>query len=132
LFLYRWLREEQPKGDLNLSLSPEAEKEAHALQGSRKAETAEDVLAGQIEAWLSRPIGDEFDDLEPDAPRHYRSATCTAQIWTEMLNCRGAVPHSEAMEIGKALAMIGWKRSNGSSEHKELKSYGRCVVYSRV
>ena len=132
LFLYRWMREERPNGDLDLSLSSEAEMEARALQGSRKAETAEDVLAGQIEAWLARPIGAEFDDIDRDVPKRYRSATCTAQIWTEMLDGRGAVPHSEAMKIGKALALIGWKRSNGSSEHRELKSYGRCVVYSRV
>lgn len=130
LYLYECMRDGQPDGyALNLSLSPEAEKEALALQASRRAESDVEILAGQIEAWLDQPLSD-FDD---DEPKRYRTTTCTAQIWREMLH-RDASPGTvDAMRIGRALATLtGWKRSSGPVSRDDLKEkYGRVIAYDR-
>lgn len=132
---YRAMREAQPHGDLFLSFrsgSP-AEREAMALQSSRKAESAEDVLAGQIAAWLDEPVGDGsgFDDLDPAVPQVARTATCTAQIWSEMFGSRQVIPINEAMKIGKALQQLGWNKSATKTTHAELRRYGKVSVYTR-
>ncbi|MER8839323.1 virulence-associated E family protein [Mesorhizobium sp. M0913] len=131
LYLYESMRDGWPDGSaLNLSLSREAEKEALALQASRRAESDVEILAGQIEAWLGQPLGDFDDD---DEPRRYRTTTCTAQIWREMLH-RDASPGTvDAMRIGRALTMLtAWRRSSGPVSRDDLKEkYGRVIAYDR-
>lgn len=122
-------------GELPLYMAdPEAAKEAAAMQESRRVETAEEMLAGKIEAWLNQPIGtdERFDDLDPGSPKAYRNETCIAQIWEEMLGRDGAVPHTEAAKIGKAMLQVGWDRSKGTMTGMEInKKFGKCRVYTR-
>ncbi|UVK46760.1 bifunctional DNA primase/polymerase [Mesorhizobium sp. AR07] len=112
----------------------DAAREAAEMQESRRVETTEEMLAGRIMAWLEQPIGtsDDFDDLDPDAPKAYRSETCIGQIWEEMLGRDGSVPHTESAKIGKAMLQVGWDRSKGPITGAEInKKYGKCRVYSR-
>ncbi|TKB99720.1 MAG: hypothetical protein E5W81_02160, partial [Mesorhizobium sp.] len=113
---------------------PKAAKEAAEMQESRRVETSEEMLAGKIAAWLDQPIGtdERFDDLDPDAPKAYRRETCIAQIWEEMLDRDGSIPHTEAIKIGKAMLQVGWLRSPGVCAALEInKKYGKCRVYTR-
>lgn len=121
-------------GDLPLHLTDAAAATALVMQESRRVETSEEMLSGQIHAWLEQPIGtsDDFDDLEPDAPKTYRDETCIAQIWSEMLGRDGSVPHTEAGKIGKAMLIVGWPRTEGPVTSREInKKYGKCRVYLR-
>ena len=95
-------------------------------------ETAEDALAGQILAWLDSPVvnGDGFD--EPDGDRPVHTETCMNQVWQEVLQRNGSIPHNEAMKIGKALQIIGWDRSTAKVRSEKLfKKYGYTRVYYR-
>ncbi|WP_322414326.1 virulence-associated E family protein [Mesorhizobium huakuii] len=129
LFLYEAMRDGQREGPLNLSLSREAEREAAVLQASRRAESDVEILAGQIEAWLGQPES----DFDIDEPKRYRTTTCTAQVWREMLQRDGSPAQLDAMRIGKALATLtGWKRSPGPVFRDDLKAkYGRVIAYDK-
>ncbi len=118
--------------DLPLYMKDEAERLAAEMQESRRVETSEEMLAGQIIAWLDTPYGAEFDDLDKDAPKVVREETCIAQIWEEMLGKNGTIPHVESMKIGRAMQLIGWHRSNNLLRTSKLAMrYGRCRVYTR-
>lgn len=133
--MYQELRRRYPVGDLPLYLTDEeAALEALELQEDRRVESAEDVLAGKIEAWLDEPIGtdDRFDDLDPDAPKEYRQETCINQIWEEMLGGRGSIPQTEAIKIGRALQRTGWDRSKNKVKNEVLyRKYGYTRIYTR-
>ncbi|MFC7704845.1 VapE domain-containing protein [Plastorhodobacter daqingensis] len=114
--------------------SAEAKKEATLLQESRRIETAEDALVGQIEAWLDEPVGpaDGFDDLDTEAPQQVRNFTCTVQIWEEMMGRQlSALTHADATKIGKALSRVrGWEKFG--SQQARTKKYGRQRVFVRM
>lgn len=132
LHIYRTMEAEHKGAPLPLFLTNEAAKIALDMQESRRVETAEEMLAGKIMAWLDTAIGVEFDDLDPHAPKLYRQETCVAQIWDEMMSRDGAIPHTEAMKIGKAMLLIGWDRSDGPVNSAAInKKYGKCRVYTR-
>lgn len=119
-------------GTLPLYLAEDqADAEAKLIQESRRVESAEDVLMGQIMTWLDEPIGTAagFDDLEPDAPAQYRTETCILQVWREVLHRDGMVPHREAMMIGKALAAVPeWYRTTGPTN---VPGYGKVRAYRK-
>jgi predicted P-loop ATPase len=134
LVIYQGLSAKHGSGELPLHLTDEAASMALVMQESRRVETSEEMLAGQIYAWLESPIGtdERFDDLDADAPKAYRPETCIAQIWQEMLGRDGSVPHTEAMKIGKAMLIVGWQRTEGPVIGHEInKKYGKCRVYLR-
>jgi hypothetical protein len=132
--LYRALRDKQPFGQLPLFITDEVAKvEALSLQESRRVETAEEALAGQILAWLDNPIGsgDGFEDL--GTPAILRHETCMAQIWVECLGRSGSIPTNESAKIGRAMQIIGWRRTAGTVQSYEVnKKYGKCRVYTRL
>jgi len=125
--LYRELRANIPYGDLPLFLKDEAEAESLVVQESRRMESAEDILAGEIGAWLDKPIesDDGFDDL--DKPPVYRMETCVMEIWREMMSSRQGViaPHRESIMISKAIQRAGWEAVG----LKYTKRYGRQRVF---
>lgn len=125
---YRAMRQRLPIGDLPLYLDDkESALEAKAIQESKRVETAEDALGARIVAWLEKPIlsGDGFDG--DDQPR---KVTCMNQIWSEILERTGPIPHNEAIKIGKAMQGTGWFRSPSQVRHPELtKKYGLTRVY---
>lgn len=134
LHIFRSMEAEHGRGPLPLHLTDEAAKTAMVMQESRRVETAEEVLAGQIVAFLDQPIGtdERFDDLDPDAPKTYRNETCIRQLWEEMLGRDGAVPHTETVKIGRAMLLVGWPRSAGVVQGREItKKWGNCRVYTR-
>lgn len=132
LHLYREMRRRH-NGDLPLHLTDEAAQiEAASIQESRRVETPEDVLAGKIEVWLDSHVGDDFEDLE-ETTRVVRNETCTAQIWEEVMGGRpGQMPNIEAMKIGRAMQILGWKRTENKVRTYEVnKRYGATRVYVR-
>lgn len=133
VLMYREMRKKCPIGDLPLYMSnKEAAEEAKLIQMEKMVESAEDALAGTIIAWLNGSIvdGDGFDD--PGAERPVHNETCINQIWEEILDRSGSIPSNEAMKIGKAMQIVGWKRSAGPITSSRLnKRYGKCRVYTR-
>ncbi|MER9524021.1 bifunctional DNA primase/polymerase [Mesorhizobium sp. M0292] len=132
--IYHAMSAKHGTAELPLHLTDAAAATAVVMQESRRVETSEEMLAGQIHAWLEQPIGtsDDFDDLDPDAPKSYRDETCIAQIWQEMLGRDGSVPHTEAMKIGKAMLIVGWPRTEGPVTARKINDkYGKCRVYIR-
>ncbi|TGV80351.1 hypothetical protein EN801_034165, partial [Mesorhizobium sp. M00.F.Ca.ET.158.01.1.1] len=126
--------EKQYNGTLPLFLTDQAAEQALVMQQSRRVESSEEMLAGKIEAWLDQPVGtdEDFDDLDPNAPKTFRNETSVQQIWEEMLRRDGSVPHTEAMKIGKAMLIVGWHRTEGPVTAREInKKYGKCRVYVR-
>jgi len=123
---------EENQFDLPLFMKDAAADQAIEMQESRRVETAEEVLAGDIIKWLDTPIGDEFDDADPDTPKVYRNETCIAQIWREMMNRDGTPSHAETIKIGRAMQIVGWKRTQNVVRSFEVnKKYGPCRVYWR-
>lgn len=130
LILYREMRAAQPFGTLPLYLTnPEAQTIAARLQESRRVETPDDALAGQISAWLARPVssGNAIEDGE--APR-FRTETCLIEIWME---CMGGsktgytVPVSQS--IGRAMKLVpGWEQTG--TPHTFPQPYGRQRCYA--
>lgn len=135
LHIYRRMEAEANGAPLPLYLTNKAADTAMEMQESRRVETAEDILAGKIGAWLEQPIGtdERFDDLDPEAPKEYRQQTCVQQIWEEMMGRDGAIPHSETVKIGRAMLLLSeWKRTAGTTKAYPLnKKYGKCRVYLR-
>lgn len=134
VLMYREMRKQTPIGDLPLYLSnKDAAAEVKMVQESKRMETAEEALAGEIEAWLNRPLieGDGFDEPGADQPVH--DFTCTSQIWREVLGRTGAVPQVEATKIGKAMTILGWYRTKSRYKQNSLaKNYGETRVYFRT
>lgn len=134
LHIFRTMEKQYHGADLPLFLTDKAGEMAVEMQESRRVETAEEMLAGKITAWLDTPIGtdERFDDLDPAAPKQYRNETCVNQIWEEMMGRDGSVPHTEAAKIGRAMGHVGWPRSAGSmTGYAVNKKYGKCRVYQR-
>lgn len=128
--LYREMRKAQPKGMLPLYLSDgDAAAEAERLQESRRIETVEDVMAGQISAWLDHPIskGDGFSDDE----KVLRNATCLKQVWIEAL---GNDPRSfnaqAAQTVGRAMRLVKEWDSRGARQ-RLFGKYGKQKAYFR-
>lgn len=132
LHIYREMERQHRGGPLPLFLTGKAGELAVEMQESRRVETAEESLAGEIGAWLDQPLGMEFDDIDPDTPKVYRQETCITQIWREMMGRDGAVPQNEAIKIGRAMLIVGWSRTPGTvTAYAVNKKYGKCRVYTR-
>lgn len=130
---YREMRRTCKLKDLPLYLSSDdAKQEALKLQESRRVDTAEDTLAGQIEAWLDSPIGVEtgFDDLDPDTPKVYRNVTCALEVFTDMMGGDpGRYNQAEATKVGRAMGRLkGWQRLPNPVR---TPRFGRQRVYQR-
>lgn len=131
LHIYRRMEAEHQGEELPLFLTDEAASLAVEMQESRRVETAEEMLAGKIQAWLDTPLAAEFEDLD-GAPKRYRDETCVQQIWEEMMGREGSIPHTEAIKIGRAMVLVDWFRTPGPTTSYEVnKKYGKCRVYRR-
>lgn len=134
LHIYRQMEAEHKGRTLPLYLTATAGDIATDMQESRRVETAEEMLAGKISAWLDQPIGvdERFDDLDPASPKEYRQETCIAEIWEDMMARDGAIPHTESTKIGRAMLLVGWPRTHGPATGFTVnKKYGKCRVYTR-
>jgi hypothetical protein len=120
LNLYRQMREAQPRGTLPLYLTGvDARAMAERLQESRKVESVDDVLIGQLVDWLDRPINDGgFDDVETDGTPIYRDRVCLPEIWTECMgNDMRSYRGGEPAALGRAMRRVpGWRYVEGSRE----------------
>lgn len=129
---YRTLRAQQPGGTLPLYLTEQtAKKEALRLQESRRVETPEDSMAGQIADWLDRAVIDDsgFEDLI-NGPTQ-RNEVCLIEIWTECLGKdRAAYIQSQApaQTLGRAMKKVpNWFNAGA----RKTEKYGRQRVYWR-
>lgn len=131
--LYRGMRARQPGGTLPLYLTdPEARQQAALLQESRRIESADDGLAGQILDWLDRPInsGNLDDDTDAAGIALYRDVTCLLEIWCECLGKeRGSYGQASAQMLGRAMRLISsWGLA---SSRTRIGTYGLQRVYAR-
>ena len=128
--IYQAMRSEQPNGPLPLYLADdEASAEAERLQESRRIETVEDGMAGQITGWLDQEISSD-DGFESDE-KVRRNATCLKQLWVEAL---GNDPRSfnaqAAQTVGRAMRLVqGWDSRAGKK--KKFGKYGLQRAYMR-
>lgn len=119
-------------GDLPLYIADlGAAEEAARLQESRRVESADDAVAGQIIAWLSAPLvsGSLDDDTDVGNPR-YRKETCLIEMWVECLqNDRKSYNQMTAQMLGRAMRLVpGWKLSAGKTR---FKAFGQQRFYVR-
>jgi len=135
--IYREWRKAQPKGELPLYLT-NADSRMIALtqQEEHRVETAADILAGEIEAWLDTPVRaskimPEFADIKeglPD-PLVYRMKSCTRQIWQEALGKTVTPNHHETLLLGDAIGKLtGWRRASTAT----FPGYGKQRAIRRV
>lgn len=129
--IYQQMRKDQPKGWLPLYLADTAaSEEAERLQESRRIETVEDVMAGQITSWLDTPIA--ADDGFSTDETVLRNTTCLKQLWVEGLgNDPRAFNAQSAQAVGRALRLVkGWE--NRSSRQRIIGKYGKQRAYYRA
>ena len=104
------------------------------MQGSRKLETAEEMLVARIAAWVEEPMGEAegADDLDPDAPQVRRDFVCVTSIWHEMLrNGEGRMPSkAESTMVGQALS-IAMKGKPWTKGRERTPHYGQVQGYRR-
>ncbi len=133
--IYRAMRDAKPDGDLPLYLrSDEAKAEALELQGSRKLETAEEMLAARIAAWVEEPVeaAEGADELDPAAPQQRRDFVCALSVWHGLLgHGEGRTPSkAESILIGQALSIAlqgkSWRKGRETAPR-----YGRVQGYRR-
>jgi hypothetical protein len=127
--VYVQMRKECPveMGDLPLYLeNADAAEEAARLQESRRVESADDALAGQIAAWLQAPVMSE--SLEDDQP--FRTETCLLELWVECMgNDRKNYSNAAAPMLGRAMRLVpGWSLS---SSKKRFAKYGQQRFYTK-
>lgn len=107
-----------------------AKQDALRLQESRRTETPEDALAGEIEQWLNTPIAADFEDLDGGAPL-VRQETCITQIWKEMLgNDTGKLDARNSQQISRAMQSL--RQTWFNAGRKYTKRFGRQRIYRRV
>lgn len=133
LHLYRQMRAEKPRGGLPLYLADDdAQQIAARLQESARVESADDATAGQIIAWLEKPIisGSIDDDLDADGKPAYRNETCLIEIWCECLgNPKAAYNQQSAQMLGRAMSRVpGW---SADGRLWTFPKWGRQRVYDR-
>ncbi|WP_436357947.1 VapE domain-containing protein [Brevundimonas sp. CEF1] len=131
--MYDHMRQEHPTGTLPLYMkNPVAAAYAKDLQESRRELGGEDMLLGQIQAWLEEPVGSEtgFDGHSGDDVV-LRDEVCVLDIWVTMLgNMRGTASGRESREIGRALSRLsGWM---ALPTPRATKSWGNQRLYRRV
>jgi predicted P-loop ATPase len=131
--IYRQMRVELPlsTGDLPLYLADhEAADEAAKMQESRRVESAEDALVGQIAQWLDKPIAS--GDITEDGEGKLRDVVCLVQVWREGLQRDpNAYAGANQQALGRAMRGVsGWKQMG------ELMNfpapYGRQRYYARI
>lgn len=128
MVLYREMAKEHP-GELPLFLSEAATAISEREQEGRLVETAEMVLASEIEEWADEPVAADFDGKAEGAAAGRRDTICMPEIWREVMHGEGPVPGNEAFKIGKALGMLkGWRKR---PRRERRKPYGQCFVYER-
>lgn len=129
--IYREMRVKQPQGTLPLYLDGPALQQALGLQESRRVETEADAIAGQIGAWLDRPIatGSFDDDTDAHGEPLYLTETCLIEIWCECLgNDRRSYNRQSALTLAQAMRLLeGW----GPAGSKTFPLYGKQKMYFR-
>ena len=136
LATYRSMRAEHPYGDLPLYLvDGEARNRAARLQESRRVESADDAIAGEIAEWLDSPIntGSLDDDTDDAGQPLIRNEVCLKQIWVDCLgNDKRTYNQQSAQMLGRAMTLVckntDW--SLASSRHR-FKGWGQQRFYSR-
>lgn len=131
--IYQQMRKDKPRGTLPLYLSnPESRLIAARLQESRRLESPDDVLAGQIAEWLSKPIvsGSIDDDRDADGKPRYRTAVCTAMVWVECLGKEIAnFKTVEQSQVNRAMAKLSDWLPDGQ---QRFERYGKQRVFRHV
>lgn len=134
LHLYRTWRQRYPTAQLPLYMKNESSAMiASAMQESRRQIGADEVMAGQIEDWLSKPIGADLglDDLEC-GELEYRTRTCLLEIWVHMLGKDAAVYTDRDQQLlGRAMRKVqGWRVSG--ARHRFEGGIGQQRAYEKV
>lgn len=131
--IYRQMRKDKPRGTLPLYLSnSESRSIAARLQESRRVESPDDVLAGQISEWLSKPVisGSIDDDRDASGKPRYRTEVCTAMIWAECLGKEIAnFKTVEQGQVNRAMAKLSDWLPDGQMR---FERYGKQRVFRHV
>lgn len=131
--MYREMRVTQPHGTLPLYLTGSSADYALAIQETRRVESTEDVLLGQIEAWLDKPINDGGLEFQSDnEPPKMRDKFCSLQVWCECLEYQKRdFIRQVSQNFGRTLSNLrGWKPSE--KRHNFGHPYGKQRYYERV
>lgn len=134
---YKKWRKRQPKGDLPLYLSDEANTEAKEAQDDARIETNSDALSSMIEQWLDEPVNpsgrpsidDTFDEMDGVEQRYQRVMVCGVQIWKEYFSRDIAHYDNKAQQmVSTAMRRLeGWSQG----QRETIDGYGRQRTFVR-
>lgn len=129
LVLYREMRSRKPAGGLPLYLTdPSAQAIAAQLQESARVETADDATAGQIAAWLDKPI--ISGDINDPSEGRLRNETCLIELWVDCMGRdRGLYDGTKAQMLGRAMTKVPEWQAEG--RFVTFQKWGRQRVYDR-
>lgn len=129
LTLYRSMRAAHPRGGLPLYLTEaDAQCIAARLQESARVESADDGTAGQIEAWLNKPI--VTGDIDQSADGQLRNVTCLKELWIDCLgNDERSYNQQSAQMLGRAMSKLTDWAADG--RYFTFGRYGRQRAYDR-
>lgn len=130
LHLYRAMRAAKPRGGLPLYLTDEnAQSIAARLQESARVESADDAIAGQIEAWLDKPIAS--GDIAAPEEGTLRLATCLKELWVDCLGNDSKTYNQQAAQmLGRAMSRVdGWL---ADGDLGSFAKWGRQRAYRRI
>lgn len=125
--MYRAMRVTKPYGTLPLYLTDaDARATAARLQESRRQENPDDVMAGRIAEWLSKPYHTGDIDQGESKPL---DETCTVQIWVECLGKDiSAFKFQEQGMVNRALSKVpGWAPAGS----RRFPGYGKQRLFAR-
>lgn len=144
--VYKKMREDQPYGGLPLYLTDnDVKQQALEMQASRKILSNEEILADQIETWITEPVAkDEAQGLLKVGDADVwdtegvelvkRTMTCATEIYEKVMGePRRKITSDKSSQylIAKAMRLIkGWKRSDKQGRFGE---YGKQrVIYVKT
>jgi predicted P-loop ATPase len=126
---YREMRAAQPYGTLPLYLADaEAQLIAERLQEAAMVESVDDAIAGQVAAWLDKPI--VSGDISDTDEGKIRQTTCLLEMWCDALGRRkDDYNQQNAQMMGRAMAKI--KDWDAPGSLYTFRQYGRQRLYRR-
>ncbi|WP_420383662.1 VapE domain-containing protein [Novosphingobium sp.] len=133
LVMYQKMRAERPdESPLPLYLTnPDAAFEAEELQESRRVETADDTMLGQVQRWLDEPVkGDGMD--EGGEAGSQRKVTCLLEIAVDCLGIPAPVyveKRTMALQLSNVMTRVTDWRSSG---RKRFEEWGQQRTYERI
>lgn len=113
-------------GDLPLFMRGRAAEIAKAKQESKRIESPEEAVAGEMAAALDNPVSTSLEGVS-----EFREWTCIQEAWELIGRDRMSLDNRVTKQLaGRALRLAGWEQVSRNA--KSHPRYGRVVPFYRV